>query len=190
MPALIVITLLCFSVTSCGTTEEDLVIDKEFAAEQARVAKCDVMRAESKEISDYSSNLVKEARRLQLVWITNEMLLLKESDKISAAEWEVFSQYIKPGIPLREMPGGELELLMKKMVAKGYISSYLPNEVVDLGTKASLSPNSASYEIGFPECFSDIAFAGLRLLADLEPIKGVWGDKVENPSDLIPQSLM
>jgi len=107
------------------------------------------------------------------------MLLLKESDKISAAEWEVFSQYIKPDIPLREMPGGELELLMKKMVAKGYISSYLPNEVVDLGTKASLIPNSASYEIGFPECFSDIAFAGLRLWQIWDLLNGFGAIKLK-----------
>jgi len=186
LPALIVITLLSFSLTSCGTSEEDLAIDKQIAADQVRVAKCDEMRAKSKEISDYSSNLVKEARRIQLVWITNEMSALKESGKISSTEWEVFSQFIKPGITPPKMPGGELELLMKKVVAKGYIKPYLPKEVVELGTKAALSPNSASYEVGFPECFSDIEFAGIKMMADLAPVKGVWGDKVENPSDLIP----
>jgi hypothetical protein len=186
LPALVAVTLLSFSLTSCGTSEEDLAIDKQIAADQARVAKCDEVRAKSKEISDYSSNLVKEARRIQLVWITNEMTLLKESGKISATEWEVFSQYIKPGITPPKMPGGELEQLMKKVVAKGYIKPYLPKEVVELGTKAALSPNSASYEVGFPECFSDIEFAGIKMLADLEPVKGVWGNRVENPSDLIP----
>lgn len=184
--ALIVVILVSFSLTSCGTSEEGLAIDKQIAADQARVAKCDEMRAKSKEISDYSSNLVKEARRIQLAWITNEMNLLRESGKISNAEWEVFSQYIKPGITPPKMPGGELELLMKKVVAKGYIRPFLPREVVELGTKAALSPNSASYEVGFPECFSDIEFAGIEMMADLAPVKGVWGDKVENPADLIP----
>ena len=184
--ALIVVILVSFSLTSCGTSEEGLAIDKQIAADQARVAKCDEMRAKSKEISDYSSNLVKEARRLQLAWITNEMNLLRESGKISNAEWEVFSQYIEPGITPPKMPGGELELLMKKVVAKGYIRPFLPTEVVELGTKAALSPNSASYEVGFPECFSDIEFAGIEMMADLAPVKGVWGDKVENPADLIP----
>ena len=184
--ALIVVILVSFSLTSCGTSEEGLAIDKQIAADQARVAKCDAMRAKSKEISDYSSNLVKEARRLQLAWITNEMNLLRESGKISNAEWEVFSQYIKPGITPPKMPGGELELLMKKVVAKGYIRPFLPTEVVELGTKAALSPNSASYEVGFPECFSDIEFAGIEMMADLAPVKGVWGDKVENTADLIP----
>jgi len=186
LPALIVITLLSLSLTSCGTSEEDLAIDNQIAADQQRIIKCDAMRAKSKEISDYSSNLVKEARRIQLVWITNEMGALKESGKISSTEWEVFSLYIKPGITPPKMPGGELELLMKKVVAKGYIKPYLPKEVVELGTKAALSPNSASYEVGFPECFSDIEFAGIEMMADLVPVKGVWGDKVENPSDLIP----
>jgi hypothetical protein len=185
-PALIVVTLLCFSLASCGTSEEDLAIDKQIAADQARVAKCDEMRAKSKEISEYSSNLVKEARRIQLVWITNEMSVLKESGKISSTEWEIFSQFIKPGITPPKMPGGELDLLMKKVVARGYIRPYLPKEVVELGTKAALSPNSASYEVGFPECFSDIEFAGIEMMADLAPVKGIWGDKVENPADLIP----
>ena len=176
----------CFLLTACGVNPEDVAIDNQIAADQERITKCDAMRAKSKEMSDYSSNLVKEARRIQLDWITSEMSLLKESGKVSAAEWEVFSQYIKPGITPPKMPGGELELLMKKVVAKGYIRPFLPKEVVDLGTEASLSPNSASYEIGFPECFSDIEFAGIKLLADLVPVKGVWGNKVENPADLIP----
>lgn len=184
--ALIVVILVSFSLTSCGTSEEGLAIDKQIAADQARVAKCDEMRAKSKEISEYSSNLVKEARRIQLVWITNEMSVLKESGKISSTEWEIFSQFIKPGITPPKMPGGELDLLMKKVVARGYIRPYLPKEVVELGTKAALSPNSASYEVGFPECFSDIEFAGIEMMADLAPVKGVWGDKVENPADLIP----
>jgi len=177
---------ICLLLTACGVNPEDVAIDNQIAADQERITKCDAMRAKSKEISDYSSNLVKEARRIQLVWITNEMSALKESGKISSSEWEVFSQYVKPGITLPKMPGGELELLMKKVVAKGYIKPYLPKEVVELGTKAALSPNSASYEVGFPECFSDIEFAGIEMLADLAPVKGVWGDKVENPSDLIP----
>jgi hypothetical protein len=186
LPGILAASLLGLTLTACGVSEEDVAIDKQIAADQARVAKCDEVRAKSKEITDYSSNLVKEARRAQLTWITDEMNTLKESGKISIAEWEVFSQYIKPGITPPKMPGGELELLMKKVVAKGYIRPYLPKEVVELGTKAALSPNSASYEVGFPECFSDIEFAGIKMLADLEPVKGVWGNKVENPSDLIP----
>ena len=176
----------CFLLTACGVNPEDVAIDNQIAADQERITKCDAMREKSKEISDYSSSLVKEARRIQLVWITNEMTVLKESGKISNTDWEVFSQYIKPGITPPKMPGGELELLMKEVVAKGYIRPYLPKEVVELGTKAALSPKSASYEIGFPECFSDIEFAGIEMMADLAPVKGVWGDKVENPSDLIP----
>jgi hypothetical protein len=186
LPGILAASLLGLTLTSCGVSEEDVAIDKQIAADQARVAKCDEVRAKSKEITDYSSNLVKEARRAQLTWITDEMNTLKESGKISMAEWEVFSQYIKPGITPPKMPGGELDLLMQKIVAKGYIRPYLPKEVVELGTKAALSPNSASYEVGFPECFSDIEFAGIKMLADLAPVKGVWGDKVENPVDLIP----
>jgi hypothetical protein len=186
LPGILAASLLGLTLTGCGVSEEDVAIDKQIAADQARVAKCDEVRAKSKEITDYSSNLVKEARRAQLTWITDEMNTLKESGKISIAEWEVFSQYIKPGITPPKMPGGELDLLMKKVVAKGYIRPYLPKEVVELGTKAALSPNSASYEVGFPECFSDIEFAGIKMLADLEPVKGVWGNRVENPSDLIP----
>lgn len=179
-------SLMCLTLTSCGVSEEDVAIDMQIAADQARVAKCDEVRAKSKEITDYSSNLVKEARRVQLTWITEEMTTLRESGKITIAEWEVFSQYIKPGITPPKMPGGELELLMRKVVDKGYIRPYLPQEVVDLGTKAALSPNSASYEVGFPECFSDIEFAGIKMLAELAPVKGVWGNRVENPMDLIP----
>lgn len=178
--------LLALTLTSCGVSEEDVAIEKQIAADQARVAKCDEVRAESKKITEYSSNLVKEARRAQLKWITDEMTTLKELGKISITEWEVFAQYIKPGITPPKMPGGELELLMRKVVEKGYIRPYLPKEVVELGTKAALSPNSASYEVGFPECFSDIEFAGIKMLADLPPVKGVWGNKVENPVDLIP----
>ena len=89
LPVVLAASLLGLSLTSCGVSEEDVAIDKQIAADQARVAKCDEVRAKSKEITDYSSNLVKEARRAQLAWITEEMTTLKESGKISITEWEV-----------------------------------------------------------------------------------------------------
>lgn len=163
-----------------------MAIDAQIKADQERIARCDAMRAKSKEISDYSSGLVKEARQIQLAWITDVMTRLKDSGKISSNDWEVFSQYNVPGITPPKMPGGELDLLMRRVVAEGHIRPYLPKEVVDLGTKAALSPNSASYEVDFPECFSDIEFAGIKMLAELKPVKGAWANKVENPVDLIP----
>ena len=182
----IIIALVTFTLTGCGETKEDLAIQRQIAADQARVAKCDAMRAKAKEMSDYSSNLVKEARSLQLVWITNEMKRLKDSGKISAADWDVFSVYTKPGITPPKIPGGDIDLLMKRVVNQGLIKPYLPKEVVDLGSKAALSPNSATYEVNFPECFSEVEFIGIKMLADLKPQKGVWGNKLANPSDLIP----
>ena len=178
--------LLCLTLTGCGQSKEDLAIQKQIAADQARVAKCDAMRAKAKEMSDYSSNLVKEARQRQLTWITNEMKRLKDSGKISAADWSVFSVYAKPGITPPKIPGGDIDLLMKRVVNQGLISPYLPKDVVDLGTKAALSPNSATYEVNFPECFSEVEFIGIKMLADLKPQKGTWADRIVNPTNLIP----
>jgi len=178
--------LLTLTLTGCGQSKEDLAIQKQIAADQARVAKCDAMRAKAKEMSDYSSNLAKEARSLQLVWITNEMKRLKDSGKISAADWDVFSVYAKPGITPPRLPGGDIDLLMKRVINQGLIKPYLPKDVVDLGTKAALSPNSATYEVNFPECFSEVEFIGIKMLADLKPQKGTWADRIVNPTNLIP----
>jgi hypothetical protein len=180
------ILAICLTLTGCGVNAESVAIDKEIAASKERIVKCDAMRAKVKEIDDYSSNLVKEARALQLIWITEEMGKLRDSRKISEEDWNLFSLYVKPGITPPKIPGGELDLLMKQVVTKGYIPPYLPRDVVDLGTKAALSPNSAAYQVGFPECFSEIEFLGIKMLAELEPVKGVWGNKVDNPTDLIP----
>ena len=144
------------------------------------------MRKKATEISEYSSKLVIEARTLQRIWITEEMNKLKESEKISLEEYDLFSLHVQSEITPPIWPGGELDLLMKKVVTKGYIKPYLPRNVVDLGTKAALSPNSAKYQVDYPECFSEIEFDGIKLLAELTPNKGVWGNKVENPADLIP----
>jgi hypothetical protein len=180
------ILAICVVLTGCGVSTEDVAIDKEIAASKVRVDKCDAMRAKVKEMKDYSSNLVKEARALQLVWIKEEMSKLKDSGKISTDDWNLFSEYAKPGLTPPKIPGGDLDLLMKRVVSKGYIRPYLPKNVVALGTQASLSPSVAAYEVGFPDCFSEIELSGLKMLADLGPVKGIWGDRVENPADLIP----
>jgi hypothetical protein len=177
---------ICLVLTGCGVSTEDVAIDREIAASKARIEKCDAMRTKAKEMKDYTSNLVKEARALQLVWIKEEMGKLKDSGKISSDDWNLFSEYVKPGLTPPKIPGGELDLLMKRVVAKGYIRPYLPKDVVALGTEASLSPSVAEYQIGFPECFGEIELSGLKMLADLGPVKGIWGDRVENPADLIP----
>jgi hypothetical protein len=75
---------------------------------------------------------------------------------------------------------------MQRVVDNGYIKPYLPKNVVELGTKAALSPSSADYQIDFPQCFSEIEFSGIKMLADISPSKGVWSDKIGNPMDLIP----
>ena len=173
-------------LTGCAASAENVAIDEEIAKNIARLEKCDKVEIKAAEISEASSKLAKEAKRLQLVWIIDEMQKLKDSGKITQSEWVTFSEYIDARIPPPKFPGSDLDLLMQKVVQNGYIEPYLPENVVALGTKAALSPSSADYQVKFPECFSDIEFSGIKMLADLTPIKGIWADRIENPMDLIP----
>lgn len=183
------IGLLVFAsifLTGCAASEENLAINGEIKERIARLEKCDKVEIKAKEISEASSNLAKEAKRLQRNWIIEEMQKLRDSGKITQTDWSIFSQYINARIPPPKFLGSDLDLLMQKVVNSGYIEPYLPENVVALGTKAALSPSSADYQVNFPECFSDIEFSGIKMLADLTPIKGIWADKIQNPMDLIP----
>lgn len=183
--------VICFLVasivlTGCAASAENVAIDEEIAKNIARLEKCDEVEIRAAEISEASSKLAKEAKRLQLVWIIDEMQKLRDSGKITQGEWDTFSEYIDARISPPKFPGSDLDLLMQKVVDRGYIEPYLPDNVIALGTKAALSPSSADYQVNFPECFSDIEFSGIKMLSELAPIKGIWADRIENPMDLIP----
>ena len=186
MKRIIFVFLACLTVSSCGINPDDVALDKQIAADKARVSKCDEISRNAKKIDEYSTNLVKEAKRLQLVWIVEEMRLLRESNKITSQEWQAFLDNTKPGINPPRFAGGELDLLMKKVVALGYIEPYLPEDVVKLGMAAAESPSSAVYELNYPECLSEFEYNLRKEFAKLEKTKGVWADKVENPLDLVP----
>lgn len=186
MIRIVLLVVASILLTGCAASEENLAIDKEIKENIARLEKCDKVDIKATELSEASSKLAKEAKRLQLVWIIDEMQKLKDSRKITQAEWDTFSEYIDARIPPPKFPGSDLDLLMQKVVENGYIKPYLPENVVALGTKAALSPSSADYQVNFPECFSDIEFSGIKMLSELAPIKGIWADRIENPMDLIP----
>jgi hypothetical protein len=186
MKRIIFVLITCLTLSACGINPDDAALDKQIAADKARVSKCDEISRNAKKIDEYSTNLVKEAKRLQLVWITEEMRLLRESNKITSQEWDTFYENTKPGINPPRFTGGELDLLMKRVVALGYIEPYLPEDVVKLGTAAAESPSSMDYELNYPECFSEFEYNLKKEIASLEKTKGVWADKVENALELVP----
>lgn len=186
MKRIVLLVIASIFLTGCAASGENLAMDEEIKENITRLEKCDKVDIKATELSEASSKLAKEAKRMQLVWIIEEMQNLRDSQKITQVEWNTFSEYIDARIPPPKFPGSELDLLMQKVVDRGYIQPYLPENVVALGTKAALSPSSADYQVNFPECFSDIEFSGLKMLADLTPVKGIWADRIENPMDLIP----
>jgi hypothetical protein len=148
--------------------------------------KCKIVKSEGERLDKINSDLVAEARKLQRIWIIGEMSELKSEGKISKVDWEVFASYTDPGDGLPKLPFGEIESLMKRVVNAGYIRPYLPENVVALGTQAARNESRSDYLINYPECLSDVEYDIVKLVASLPPTKGAWGNKVENPVDLIP----
>lgn len=153
---------------------------------QDKIRKCQQVRAEGERLDNQSAALVEKARSLQMVWIKREMTRLHETGKISDLEWQVFSDYVDVGDGTPKIPLGAIDTLMKKIVNAGYIKPYLPKEVVDVGTLAATSPRSSNYLVKFPECFDALEFSVIKSMAELPPVKGVWGNRLENPIQLIP----
>jgi hypothetical protein len=157
-----------------------------FNPNQLKWQRCQSVRAEGARLDKVGADLANEAKALQLVWITDEMSKLRDTKKISPAEWKIFSDYVAVGDGLPKFPNNEISSLMQKVVDLGYIEPYLPKNVVDLGTRAALSPKSANYLVGFPECFNELEYSVLESFASLTPVKGAWGNRIEFPFQLIP----
>jgi hypothetical protein len=173
-------------VTSCAPDPTTVAINEQINRDQERVSKCSEMQKVADEMDDFSAGLVRQAKELQRNWITQEMVNLNNSGKISDNELEIFNDQLRTDRPLPPvLPGGEFYELMEKVVKKGYIKPYLPKEVVEIGERAALSPKSVIYKIGFPECFSELEYGMLNSLAALKPTKGAWSDKL-SPSGLLP----
>lgn len=177
---------LALILSGCGINPDDIALSNQIEADVKRVARCDEMRANVQRINNYSANLVKEAKRLQMAWIIQEMQILKDEKKITENEWQTFLESTKPGVTAPRFPGSALDKLMKRVVSLGYIKPYLPQEVVTLGEEASKSPSGLTYELGFPECFSDFELQLKRKIAKSEKLKSIWGERIENPLDLLP----
>ena len=182
------IGLLIASITlsACAPNPQSISVDKLITEDEARIAKCDSVREKAKSMDETSGRLAKQARARQLVWITEEVKKLHIDGRVSKVEWKLFTDSISQDSPLLKLPGGELDSLMQKIVANGWIRPYLPKDVVELGEQAAMSPSGASHQVKYPECFSAIDFSAIQLLANLKLSKGVWADRIENPVDLIP----
>ena len=183
---LLALLAVCIPLSACAPSSESIAIEKQITEDEARIAKCNSVRDKAKSMEEASGQLAKQARATQLIWIVSEVKKLYESKKITEGEWTLFSSSTSQSTPLLKLPGGELDLLMKKIVNNGWIKPYLPKEVIELGESAAMSPSGASYQVNYPECFSDIEFSGIQLFAKLKPSKGVWAERIENPIDLIP----
>jgi hypothetical protein len=157
-----------------------------FNPNELKWQKCQSVRAEGARLDKVGADLANEAKELQLVWITDEMSKLRDTKKISPAEWKIFSDYVAVDDGLPKFPNNEISSVMQKVVDLGYIEPYLPKNVVDLGTRAALSPKSADYLVGFPECFNELEYSVLESVASLNPVKGAWGNRIEFPFQLIP----
>ena len=159
---------------------------KEKSPSQLALEKCQNVRAEGKKLDDARSEIVAEARTLQRVWIVNEMSTLRDEGKITTNEWKYFSSYLSN--PLSESGLALLEVidLMDKVVSSGYIKSYLPKNVVEVGSKIRLMKSSSDYYLDYPECFSDVENDLYKMISELPEIKDGWGRKLESPMDLIP----
>jgi hypothetical protein len=182
---LLLIPILIF-VSSCAPDATTVAINEQIKKDQERVSKCSEVENVADDMDEFSASLVRQAKELQRKWITQEMINLHSSGKISDNELEVFNNQLRTDRPFPPvLPGGEFYELMEKVVKKGYIKPYLPKEVVEIGERAALSPKSVIYKIGFPECFSELEYGMLNSLAALKPTKGAWSDKL-SPSGLLP----
>ena len=182
---LLLIPILIF-VTSCAPDPTTVAINEQIKKDQERVSKCNEVQKVANEMDELSADLVRQAKQLQLNWIYQEIVNLHSSGKITNDDLVTFNNQITVDIPPPPiLPGGKFYELMEKVVNKGYIKPYFPKEVVEIGERAALSPNSASYKIGFPECFSEIEYEMFKSFAELEPTKGAWANK-QRPTALLP----
>lgn len=183
------ILLIPFSilVASCSPDPNTVAINEQIKKDQERVIKCSEVKAVADEMDEYSAGLVRKANALQRNWITQKIINLHSSGKISDNELEIFNNQIRTDRPPPPaFPGGEFYELIKKVVNKGYIKPYLQKEVVEIGERAALSPKSVSYKIGYPECFSEFEYEMFVSLAEvIKPTKGAWADK-KTPTELLP----
>jgi hypothetical protein len=173
-------------IVSCAPDPTSVAINEQIQKDIDRVSKCADVRNKADEIDNSRAELVSQAKELQRNWIKEEMLELNNSGRISDDELEIFNNQIRTDVPPKPaFPGSDIYELMNKLVVKGYIKPYLPKEVVAIGESVALSPSSASYKIGFPECFSDLENEMFKSLSELKPSKGVWASK-KSPMELIP----
>jgi len=174
-------------VASCSPDPNTVAINEQIKKDQERVSKCGEVQRVANEMDEFSAGLVRQAKELQRKWITQEIVNLHSSGKISDNELEAFNNQIRTDIPPPPaFPGGEFYELMEKVVNKGYIKPYLPKEVVEIGERAALSPKSVAYKIGYPECFSEFEYEMFVSLAEvIKPTKGAWADK-KTPTELVP----
>lgn len=153
---------------------------------QVALEKCQKVRTEGERLDKVSANLVAEAKKLQRIWIIQEMSNLKDEGKITPSEWKTFSDYMSK--PLGESATHILEVidLLDKVVKNGYIKPYLPQNVVKVGNQAAQSESSSNYYVNFPECFSKIDYDMYKLVADIPKSRGTWARKLESSFELIP----
>jgi hypothetical protein len=185
---LALLLFLTLGLSGCGSVDnvEPISTPKPLSSAEARAMKCFEIDKQAEEISNRGSALVKEARALQLIWITEKMQEFLDTNKITREEFQTFSDAVTPGNLEPRMPGGELETLMKKLVNRGYLNGYLPSNVIEVGEKAALSSGeSAKFKLEHKECYSDFENELTESLAKLK-IKSAWAQRVENPVDLVP----
>jgi len=174
-------------VASCSPDPNTVAINEQVKKDQERVSKCNEVKRVADEMDEYSADLVRQAKELQRNWITQKMINLHSSGKISDNELEIFNNQIRTDVPPKPaLPGGEFYELMEKVVDKGYLKPYLQKEAVEIGERAALSPKSVTYKIGYPECFSEFEYEMYVSLAEvIKPTKGAWADK-KTPTELVP----
>lgn len=147
---------------------------------------CQKVRAEGERLDRASAELVAEAKRLQRVWIIQEMSKLKDQGKITPKEWDDFSTFMTKSMGASKIPILEVMHLMDKVVKNGYIKLYLPQNVVKVGTQAALSKSSSDYYVNYPECFSEVDNEMHKLVSELPESKGAWARKLDSAFELIP----
>lgn len=159
---------------------------KSLTPEELKNEKCKKVRVEGEKLDKVTADLVADAKRLQRVWIVNEMSKLKDEGKITQTEWGNFYTYTSKPISESRIPILEVARLMDKVVKNGYIKPFLPQNVVEMGTRAALSMSSSDYYVNYPECFSEIDNEMYKRMSELPRTKGAWGKKLESSFQLIP----
>ena len=154
--------------------------------QEIALERCQEVRAEGERLDKINSDFVTEAKKLQRVWIIDEMTALRDSGKITAAEWKSFSDYMFKPLSESNMPLLEVIDLMDKVVKFGYIKLYLPSNVVEVGSKAASGESSSDYYVDYPECFSDFDNDMHKLISELPQVKGTWERKLDSPMELLP----